>query len=50
MKKVAGILAVALFTLGMFATAINTVSQDFSDENTAVASDRECAAKDEREA
>lgn len=48
MKKVASILAVAIFTLGMFATAINSMDQDFSDITTAVASDREHGESDDR--
>ncbi|WP_291864133.1 hypothetical protein [Maribacter sp.] len=39
MKKVASIVAVALFTLGMFATAVNTGDSDWSDLANAVACD-----------
>ena len=49
MKKVASILAVALFTLGMFAAAINTIAPDFSDITTAVASDDDHTERDERD-
>ncbi|WP_298503297.1 hypothetical protein [uncultured Maribacter sp.] len=39
MKKVASILAVVLFAVGMFATAINAIDTDNSDSVTEVACD-----------
>ncbi|WP_299432676.1 hypothetical protein [uncultured Maribacter sp.] len=40
MKKVASILAVALFTLGMFATAfVSTQEEDFTNITNALAND-----------
>ncbi|WP_298486413.1 hypothetical protein [uncultured Maribacter sp.] len=49
MKKVASILAVALFTLGMFATAVSTIAPEFSDISNAIASDDHHQDRDERD-
>ncbi len=49
MKKVSGILAVAVFMLGMLATTFNTNNNDFSDLTTAMASDDDYTEPDERE-